>query len=113
MKKIFVALMIVAGFSTQAHAWGEREQGTLAGIAGTLILQQIFRGQPVVVQGGGFPQQYPQPPVVQSYPQPQGYPMPPVIIAQPNPPQRVCDSFPQYDVYGRYYGQRTVCRHVH
>ena len=125
MKKIFVALMIVAGFSTQAHAWGDREQGALAGIAGTLIMQQIFRGQGVAVQPagyppvqvGGYPQpQYPQQPPVVQYPQPTPYPMPPVVIAAPTPypmPTRVCDSFPQYDVYGRYYGQRTVCRHVH
>lgn len=41
MKKIalFVAAVAVA---SQAQAWGDREQGILAGIAGTVIIQHIM-----------------------------------------------------------------------
>lgn len=115
MKKFIVAVAIFAGFTAQAHAWGAREQGILAGIAGTVILGSILNNQgsaqPVgypPVQVGGYPQQYPQ-----QYPQaPVIINQPPVIVQAPRPHQRVCDSFPQLDVYGRYYGQRTVCRYV-
>ena len=43
-------------FAGQAHAWGDREQGILTGIIGTLIIQDINRGhsQP------RYPQQQPQ-----------------------------------------------------
>jgi hypothetical protein len=40
-------------FAGQAHAWGDREQGILTGIIGTLIIQDINRG-------GNNRQHYPQ-----------------------------------------------------
>lgn len=46
MKKIVLALALVA--STPAFAWGEREQGALAGIVGTILFQNMTR--PHVVQ---------------------------------------------------------------
>lgn len=63
MKKTIATLALVAtAFSTPAMAWGEREQGILTGIVGTLIIQDIQRGQQ--------PQHYPQQPViVQQQPQ--------------------------------------------
>lgn len=65
MKKTIVALALVAT-GTSALAWGDREQGILAGIAGTLFLQHLQRQQqqpPVVVQQ---PQVIQQPPIVSS-----------------------------------------------
>jgi hypothetical protein len=45
MKKILAtAAVVTAMISTPAMAWGEREQGILTGIVGTLILQDIARG---------------------------------------------------------------------
>jgi hypothetical protein len=120
MKKIIVAVtaVLAMSFTAQAQAWGPREQGALAGIAGTLLFQAITQNQGVQVQGtgyppvqvGGYPQNYPQPQVYQQ--QPQIIYQQPQIIYQQAPMQRVCDSFPQYDVYGRFHGQRTVCRSV-
>lgn len=55
MKK-FLAIAAVAATltSTPALAWGDREQGILTGIIGTLIIQDINRNQqpqqPVIVQ---------------------------------------------------------------
>ena len=120
MKKIIVAVTAVLAmtFTAQAQAWGAREQGALAGIAGTLLFQAITQAQPQVqgtgyppVQVGGYPQNYPQP---QVYPQqqPQIILQAPPVIYQQAPMQRVCDTFPQLDVYGRFYGNRTVCRSV-
>ena len=44
MKKIIAIAAVAATLSTPAMAWGEKEQGVLAGIIGTLILQDIARG---------------------------------------------------------------------
>lgn len=110
MKKLIVSALIATA-AVPALAWGDREQGALAGIVGTIILQNVMRNnQPPVVQ------QYPQPPVVQQYPQP-SYPYPPVVINVP-PQHRhhtVCHlaTEPQSDVYGNiYYVQRRVCQVV-
>ena len=120
MKKIIVAVtaVLAMSFTAQAQAWGPREQGALAGIVGTLFFQAVAQNQgPVAqnsgyppVQVGGYPQNYPQPQVYQQ--QPQVIYQQPQVIYQQAPMQRVCDSFPQYDVYGRFHGQRTVCRSV-
>ena len=57
MKQVIaIVLMVLAG---QAHAWGDREQGILAGVVGTILLQNIannnngrvVHGQPPVVVG--------------------------------------------------------------
>ena len=116
MKKIIVAVtaVLTMTFAAQAQAWGPREQGALAGIAGTLLFQAITQNQGPVVQGTGYPPVqvggYPQPQIYQQ--QPQVIYRQPQVIYQQAPMQRVCDSFPQYDVYGRFHGQRTVCRSV-
>ena len=44
-KLILIALLIV---SAQAHAWGAREQGALAGVAGVLLFQHITQPRVVV-----------------------------------------------------------------
>jgi len=41
--KTAIALITAALTATSAQAWGEREQGALAGIVSTLIIQQIYR----------------------------------------------------------------------
>ena len=66
-----LALITAALVATPALAWGDREQGALAGIVGTLIFQHIQR------DGYG---RHPAPVVVQ--PQPQ-------IIYAPAPQQQV------------------------
>ena len=43
MKKILATAAVIAmTATTQAHAWGEREQGILTGVIGTIILQDIY-----------------------------------------------------------------------
>ena len=120
MKKIIVAVTAVLAmtFTAQAQAWGAREQGALAGIVGTLFFQAVAQNQGPVAQSsgyppvqiGGYPQNYPQPQVHQQ--QPQIILQAPPVVYQQAPMQRVCDTFPQLDVYGRFYGNRTVCRSV-
>jgi len=41
--KTAIALITAALTATSAQAWGEREQGALAGIVGTIVLQQIYK----------------------------------------------------------------------
>lgn len=72
MKRIILSLAVLSSVvAMPAYAWGDREQGILAGAAGLWAIQQINRAgqvnQPVVVQ---------QPPVVYQ-PQP--------VIVQPVP----------------------------
>ena len=58
MKRFAIALAAV--ISTSAIAWGEREQGVVQGIAGTLILQHMLNnGQLHIQQGTHVPQQPP------------------------------------------------------
>jgi len=123
MKQVIaIVLMVLAG---QAHAWGAREQGIVAGVFGTLLLQHIAnnnsghqQGQPPVSVGGDVysqPQHYPQQqprvivqPQVHVYPQRSAH-----IYSQPRmyipAPQNRCEVVPMYDHWGRYAGQQTVC----
>ena len=71
MKKLIVGSMIAVASIGQAHAWGDREQGALAGIAAVLAIQGIARanqqypnGQPPVVVGQGPVVMYPGQPVI-------------------------------------------------
>lgn len=59
MKKI-VAGLIVAVSATSAMAWGDREQGALAGIVGTILLQKAMQPQPVYQQQPQMVYQQPQ-----------------------------------------------------
>lgn len=83
MKQV-LTLIAAACVSTSAAAWGDREQGILAGIVGTLILQNAQRDRsvpnppPVYVPG---PVVIQQPPVIVTQPE--------VVIVQPRPPQQV------------------------
>jgi hypothetical protein len=115
MKKFVLAMMITAGSIGSAQAWGDREQGALAGLFVGALMQKAW-GQP---QQNGYPpvhQGHPQQLPTQQYPvyspQPQIIVQAPPVIYQQPPMQRVCDTFPQFDVYGRFHGNRTVCRTV-
>jgi len=52
MKKILATAAVIAmTATTQAHAWGDREQGILTGVLGTLIFQEITQPQqPVIIE---------------------------------------------------------------
>ena len=66
MRKFIVAVVAGLIFSSSAFAWGPREQGALAGMAGLWAFQQLQRaGQPQVI--------YQQTPPVIYAPQPQQY----------------------------------------
>ena len=112
MKKFVLAIMITVSTMGSAQAWGDREQGALAGLIVGAIAQRAFSqpqqtGYPPVQQGQQYPiQQYP----VYS-PQPQIIVQAPPVIYQPQMQQQ-CNTFPQFDVYGRFHGNRTVCRMV-
>ena len=72
--KLIAVAAIAASVATPALAWGEREQGALAGIVGTLILQNAMRNaQP-------YPTPYPAPVYV---PPPVVHVPAPVYIPQP------------------------------
>jgi len=63
--KFLATLAITATLAAPAYAWGPREQGVLAGIAGVLLLQHATHPRVVVPHAGYYPT--PQP-VVPYYP---------------------------------------------
>lgn len=105
MKKALVALITVATIGS-AHAWGPREQGALAGIAGVLIAQQISQPRVTVqppVQVGYPGMGYPQPQM--GYPQPQiEMRMPPVYNQAYPAPSWGVSCVPAYTQFGQYIG---------
>jgi hypothetical protein len=107
MKTFIAALIVMFGFTAQAHAWGDREQGALAGAAGVLLLQHIFKdrtqtGYPPVYTGG---QPMPQQPVM--VPQ---QPIQIIISDGMRGRERVCRTIQVWDPTGRfYYGDQRVC----
>lgn len=110
MTKILAALALALAAVTPAHAWGDREQGILAGIAGTLIWQHIQQGHaqplPVPPVVTGFPQQYPQTlPMPQPQVYPQHYPQQPRVIVVPQPQVIVIPSGHGHRHYNNGYYQ--------
>lgn len=98
MKRLIAALALSAA-TVPAMAWGEREQGALAGIVGTLIFQHIQRDNTTTVPQ--TPQQPPQVIIQQG---------PPIVIHQPLPPRPIqCWYVPVYDAWGYYRGDRRIC----
>lgn len=109
MKTLITALIVMFGFTAQAHAWGDREQGALAGAAGVLLLQHILKdrsnqnGYPPVYTGG---QPMPQQPVMV----PQQPPVQVIISGGFRGQERVCRVIQVWDATGRfYYGDRREC----
>jgi hypothetical protein len=92
MKKFIVAVVAGLVFSSSAFAWGPREQGALAGIAGLWAFQQLQRaGQPQVIYQQTPPVIYQQtPPVIMQ--------QPPVIYAPQ--PQQYCEYTVVTDQFG-------------
>ena len=65
MKKFIVTAIAGLVFSNSAFAWGDREQGALAGIVGLWAIQQLHRGgQPQVIYQQTPPVIVQQPPVI-------------------------------------------------
>ena len=111
MKKFIVAVTAVLAltFSAQARAWGDREQGALAGLVVGALMQKAWgqpqsNGYPPVHQG--LPQQYPV-----YTPQPQIIVQAPPVIYQP-PMRQHCEYIPMRSPHGHYYGERYMCRLV-
>jgi hypothetical protein len=111
MKKA-LALITAACIATPALAWGDREQGALAGIFGTLIYQHLQRDGfgrqpgPVVIQ---------QPPVIVQQPQVIYAPAPQQQVIIQNTgivcPQGLAPFYTQrFDNYGRAYFVFDGCR---
>lgn len=105
--KTAIALITAALTATSAHAWGEREQGALAGIVGTLIIQQIYKdGQERA------PRELP--PVVRESRPVIVHRAPPVIIV--DTPQIMCPQgtaefyIQRFDRYGRPFYVFDGCR---
>jgi hypothetical protein len=108
--KTAIALITAALTATSAQAWGEREQGALAGIVGTIVLQQIYKDSeqrqerpPVVIRD----RQPPQPVIV--------YRQPPAVIIQDTPhimcPQGTAEFYVmRYDRHGRPFYLFDGCR---
>jgi hypothetical protein len=92
MKKFIVAIVAGLVFSSSAFAWGPREQGALAGIAGLWAFQQLQRaGQPQVIYQQTPPVIYQQtPPVIMQQP-------PVVYVPQP---QQYCEYTVVTDQFG-------------
>ena len=111
MKKFVLAIMITAGSIGSAQAWGDREQGALAGLFIGALMQKAWgqpqqNGYPPVQQG--LPQQFP---VHTPQPQPQIIVQaPPVIYTSPM--RQHCEYIPMRSPYGHYYGERYMCRLV-
>ena len=111
MKTLIAAVIVMFGFAGQAHAWGDREQGALAGAAGVLLLQHIFKdrsnqnGYPPVYTGQPAPAQQPQ--VIYA---PQQPPIQVIISDGFRGQERVCRTVQIWDPTGRfYYGDRREC----
>ena len=104
MHKIIATAILALAASTPAWAWGDREQGLVAGIVGTIIVQEITRTQqpqvmtvrPVISHRGTY-----HPVIVSPTIDPRVY------RPQMQPPvQYMC---PIFDYYGRLMGHQW-CR---
>jgi hypothetical protein len=69
MIKFISAIVLALSFTTSAQAWGDREQGALAGIVGTLLWQKLEQ-QPAPYRPQVIRQPvYVPPTVIYQYPQ--------------------------------------------
>jgi len=105
VNKWMIMIIALFGFTGQALAWGDREQGALAGAAGVLLLQHVFKDRQAQA---GYPPVYPgQQPTVVLAPQQ----LPQVVITEGlRGRERVCWTVQVWDPSGRYYwGDQRVC----
>lgn len=89
MKKLITAATAVI-LSTSAMAWGDREQGVLTGILGTILWQKIDQngkpqGEPVVIEKE-------------------------VIVERPVYRVKQCEELPIYDNQHKIVGYRRTCQ---
>ena len=97
--RAIIAGLLITSSSTPALAWGDREQGILAGIAGVWLFNQLTRDDQ-------RPTQPAQPPSVVYQPAPvYVYPEPPVYVHRPR-----CHYFPVVDQFGRVMYYRQHCQ---
>lgn len=102
MKRI-LALITAALLATPAFAWGDREQGALAGIAATLIFQNLQRDA----------QTAPPPVIYQPQPQIIYQPQSQVIVQNTGivcPPGLAAFYNQRFDRYGRAFYVFDGCR---
>jgi hypothetical protein len=96
MIKLITASLAALLFTTSAQAWGDREQGALAGIVGTLIWQKLeSQNQPPRPQVIHQPV-YTPPTVIYQYPQPM--------------PERQCYVVRETRNYNGSYTREIHCR---
>lgn len=100
-KKLAVVAVIGSMLAAPAFAWGDREQGALAGIAGLLLWQRLNQ-PPVVVQQVPPQLPVPQGPAIGQYPT---HPLPYIIA--PTCRQVLAIHFDRYGNEYRY--PVTVC----
>lgn len=128
MKKFMIAFALIAGVSSSAFAWGEREQGALIGVAGTLLVQHFmddYNNRPDVHRSGrysnipnnrrqfddGYEDNYERPsrrrPAGVTVIPPRNGPatLPPIRI-----PQYECFTEDLYNSYGEYITSRQICQ---
>lgn len=99
MKKVLIAGLIALSGIGSAQAWGEREQGALAGMVGLWAYQRLSQPQVVVQQQPQvvYQQTYPQ-----VYQQTEIRAMPQYSPAYPSPYGVSCT--PAYTAQGQYIG---------
>lgn len=98
MKRI--VLVVALSVCGSAFAWGDREQGALAGIVGTIVLGNVLRAPEPQVQAPPVIIQRREVMICNAYNQciPQ---------TQPSP---YCSYHPYYDQFGRVAYYEKVCR---
>jgi hypothetical protein len=105
MKRLALVAALALTVSTQALAWGDREQGILTGIAGYWLYQKLDQaGKPQ-----GAPQavpNYPPPPAV-VYGNPNPYGVQPNPYLQRHPP--TCRMESLFNGAGHFIGQYRMC----
>lgn len=109
MNKILATVILALAAHTPAWAWGDREQGLVAGIIGTIIMQEITRPQqsqvltmpPVISHRGTY-----HPIIVSPTIDPRVYRPEMALPIQLPPVQPQCAIF---DQYGRVVGHHW-CR---
>jgi hypothetical protein len=51
----FLVFVLIATLSSNTFAWGEKEQGVLIGIGGTLLIEELMRIRKATSENSGYP----------------------------------------------------------